>query len=73
MYLNFSTDTVLLDKCFVMFVPLEAPQPTHALFDLSGQEIVEHNIKHVPPPLGTLAMQYRHLFEPPYHCSVGDQ
>ena len=69
MYLNITIDAVLLDKCFFTSVPLEAPQPAHALFDLSSQEFIDHYIKHVPPPLGTLAMQYRHLFEPPCSCT----
>ena len=44
MHLNIAIDTVLLDKCFVMSVPLEAPQPAHTLFDLVGQEFIEHYV-----------------------------
>ena len=69
MYISITVETVLLDTCFVILVSLEAQQLAHAFFIVSDQDFIEHYIRHVPPPLGTLAMQYLHLFEPPRWCS----
>ena len=66
MYFNITIDTVLLDTCFDMSVPLEAPHPAQALLDLAGQDFIE---QHVPPPQDTLAMHHRHLFEPSCSCT----
>ena len=60
-YLSITVETVLLDKS-------EAQQLAHALFIVSSQDFIGLYTRHVPP-LGTLAMQYLHLFEPPRSCS----